>query len=401
MMLKKITPHNARLAIFAVTLLALIAVVGYLGTINHSSAVQIGATTSKITFRLTSPVTLFEGWGLTSVQFENTSFAFQPLALVEGKKVLESYSKDNWIKIAPTWKGTPNNILFRTVNSYEHISFGGIQLPAGAIVTIDTEENDSTVLILRVEKPDTLGALRPTVFTLKSTFSIEGDDLSKVDGSMMDIANEQGSVFDARLCVVYAEHGINFLIRFTTNLQDLLESDFKRMSFAADSIKFDERLVTNRISQGHSETDSLDDPFIASYLTHADVKIAAEDLFNKPFVMKEFSLKRGDFLAPNKNDKYSLQIAGMKKGDLLINLYSNNATDLQSGGWSKFVDSDFPSTLDFIIEEPGKKAIWSILILLSSGYAASRSLDFLRKSSDATTEKKRIIVRTIERRRKR
>ncbi len=103
-----------------------------------------------------------------------------------------------------------------------------------------------------------------------------------------------------------------------------------------------------------------------STILSADVEIAGTDFFGKQFLLKKHKVEENEFLLiPRKNEYY---IDGLSLHDSIFRLEISceDANDLQTGRRYNLLYSIFPSLLDFIVAEPSKKTIWTILVFVTT-----------------------------------
>lgn len=361
----------------------LLFVIIQLGRSNYTSCVQIKANVKKIAFRLKTDATLFEGWQFTEIQLGNASLSFNAENLSIAGSIRKKYGAEP-IELQPKWSDGQNWI---TTTSRYQLYYGGIALKANSTVKLEIEKNR---ILISVTSPYAFDSTLSN-FSANEVLTIQSHG-SHLVGSNVSMDDEDSALFKLDgFKDIYVVHPREFFVQLGFDSSSIQKSDFANQQFDIDSIRFDE-----------PDPIRPDGPFRTSFISKASVQIGNNDIFRKPFLISEYKIEDGEFMMLENRNTYNLKIGGIEKNLFLIDLFSDAATDVRVGERFKFLRSAFPSILEFIIAEPGKKVIWSIVVFLVGGYFAFRE-KFPKKRiiESATTNTERYVVLSTQRPRRR
>lgn len=339
-------------------ILILILILLYLGHSNISSEVYLDVKTKAFTFSNTEDVeALISKLAVDSVQLVDCNLHFRAKQIMDMKNIdIAAVVRD---------RGIGGDIFIKNNGS---MLFKDLSVPKDSDIYL---ERDGNSIDLRVNLVlDSLGSqpessIHGEIYVGDSfTFTtqniqirgLEEQNIEHIPVEVLTSRRSRNITFESRHS---AKIKLFINKKIMKDFDDILRDKF------INNISF---IITDETKRKNKEM---------STVLAADVEIAGTDFFGKQFLLKKHRVEKSDFLLIPNSDEYYVDGVYLDKAEFLVEISCEEAHDLRTGRRVRLLYSVFPSFLDFIMAEPSKKTIWTILLFIITQTTALRG--FLKK----------------------
>jgi hypothetical protein len=336
-------------------LIILLVILIYLGSVNSVSEVYIDLISTKISFVIEEETdNLISRISADSIQLRNSDLKLRPGKIFNLQNEKNIFSPIKQLHIFRNDQSKDSQI---DIVKQNQMAVENLRVPVFTQVDIIKEANT-----IRID------LLTSSNMSENCKGKIDVDGIFLFSGNNIKSPELDQSLIGEHLSI--STHPIYNSVKFEANDNYMITI----MWLPPEEVKLSEMVKNLNVSNiSFVKTDLSKRKYREeSAILSGNIQIAGIGFFGKRFLLKEERLDKRDFLDVNDGDLYFISSVSLVEEGFKISISSEEATELEKGKRIILLRSIFPSMLDFIITEPSKNTLWTILIFVLTQLAVLR-----------------------------